>query len=134
MKRVLHVAIEAAEIRGEEVADAVACVHVVVHRGDGRARTPGHRQVRADKRDNIGANSVGDEGVRSDVIQEGRRQVAPEPELSEWSAEADCGAAREIRHSRTGVDVQRRFQPEVRGQPAAEILGAAKANATGIGA
>jgi hypothetical protein len=124
VQAVLDLAVEATQVRRQEVADHVAGAHVV---GVADAAASAHRV------DHAGARAVGAEGIEHGVVPEGGGVVAPQPHFTEAAGEADGGAAIEIGDAvGTVVVADRCFEPEAGRQSAAQVFGAAEADAAGV--
>ncbi|MNV22257.1 hypothetical protein D3C71_1132230 [compost metagenome] len=122
VQRVLQLPVKAAEVRRQKVADGIACAHVVrIAREGGVGRE-----------DQVAAGAVGVDRVEQRVVPEGRREVAAEADLTEAARKAHGRAAREVRDAHGAVVVgDWGLEPEAGSEAAAEVFGAAKAQAAG---
>ncbi|MNL13517.1 hypothetical protein D3C87_1344260 [compost metagenome] len=93
MQRIHELAINAAQRRRQEVADRVAGAHVVEIAT--KAATPSCWSEEAGSRDQVGTHAHRAERVIHGVAPEGRRVVAPKPQLAESPHQAQGGATGE---------------------------------------
>src|SRR5256885_594393 len=129
----LHLAVEAAQVLRQEVADRVADLDGRAARGRARAGNAQHGEAHG------AAHAVGEEGVEDQRAQEGGRVIAAQAHFAEVARQAHGGAAVEAQAATAGlaraaVHVHARLQPEASAQAAAQLFRAAKADAADVGA
>ncbi|MCY1509544.1 hypothetical protein D9M68_438930 [compost metagenome] len=130
VQRVLHLAVEAAQVRRQEVADRIAGAHVVVGRAHDGAGPGGGGQAAVDVGHQVGAHALRAEGAEHGVVPEGRGVVAAQAHFAEGARQAQGRAAVEVVDALGTVVVgDARLEPEAGRQAAAQVFRAAKADA-----
>ena len=123
--RHLHLTVHAAH-RGQEVADGVVGADQRGGAGTQRRHDVEHR-----------ARAVGAERIEDGVVPERRRVIAAQADFTETTHQADGRTALPVlaatgRGACTVVIVHRAFEPEAGTQAAAEVFGAAEAEAVAV--
>jgi hypothetical protein len=133
MQAVLDLAVEAAQVRRQEVSNHVACTNLI--RVDAEAQCIALVQGRED---HVGADTVRAEGAEHVVIVMGSGQIATQADFTETTGQAHRRTTTEVQTTgteatgRAVVVAESAFEPEAGCQAAAEVFDAAEADAAGI--
>ncbi|MNK90115.1 hypothetical protein D3C87_1101570 [compost metagenome] len=131
MEAVLHLAVEAAQVRGQEVADGVAGANVV-RVATKATRTAGGVET-AGRRDQVGANAVGAERIEHGVVPERRGVITAQTNFTETTRQAHGRATSERRNASCAVVVgDRGFEPEAGCQATTQVFRTTEAQTAGV--